>query len=195
MKWALLSVWDKTGIVQLATTLKDHQIGILSSGGTARLLQEMGIPVVEVSTYTGFPEMMEGRVKTLHPRIHGGLLGRRGIDDEIMSAQGIHPIDLLVVNLYPFEQMQKQALTFDEMIEFIDVGGPAMIRAAAKNHRDVAVIIDPEDYTFAESAVTRGGFTAEERLYLAKKAFARTSATMQPSATSFTDRDVISLKY
>jgi phosphoribosylaminoimidazolecarboxamide formyltransferase/IMP cyclohydrolase len=176
MKWALLSVWDKTGIVDLAGTLRDHQVGIISSGGTARMLQENGIPVVEVSAYTGFPEMMEGRVKTLHPRIHGGLLGRRGRDDPIMEEHGIHPIDLLVVNLYPFEQMREQPLTFEEMIEFIDVGGPAMIRAGAKNHKDVAVIVDPADYPLAEDAVARGGFTAEERLFLAKKAFARTAA-------------------
>ncbi len=140
------------------------------------MLQEHRIPVTEVSAYTGFPEMMEGRVKTLHPRIHGGLLGRRGVDDAVMEAQGIRPIDLLVVNLYPFEQMQRQPLTLEEMIEFIDVGGPAMIRAAAKNHRDVAVIVDPADYSFAEKAVRRGGFTPEERLDLAKKAFARTAA-------------------
>jgi phosphoribosylaminoimidazolecarboxamide formyltransferase/IMP cyclohydrolase len=176
MKWALLSVWDKTGIVDLAGILRDHQFGIISSGGTARMLQEYNIAVVEVSEYTGFPEMMEGRVKTLHPRIHGGLLGRRGIDEPIMEAQGIHPIDILVVNLYPFEQMQRQALTLEEMIEFIDVGGPAMIRAGAKNYRDVAVIVDPNDYPLVEKAVSRGGFTLEERLSLAKKAFARTAA-------------------
>jgi phosphoribosylaminoimidazolecarboxamide formyltransferase/IMP cyclohydrolase len=176
MKWALLSVWDKTGIVDLAESLRDHQYGIISSGGTARMLHENGITVVEVSAYTGYPEMMEGRVKTLHPRIHGGLLGRRGIDDQIMTTHGIHPIDLLVVNLYPFEQMRDQPLTLEEMIEFIDVGGPAMIRAAAKNHQNVAVIVDPSDYLFAEQAIGRGGFTAEERLTLAKKAFARTAS-------------------
>jgi phosphoribosylaminoimidazolecarboxamide formyltransferase/IMP cyclohydrolase len=176
MKWALLSVWDKTGIVDLAGVLQKHHIGIISSGGTARLLQEKGIRVVEVSSYTGFPEMMDGRVKTLHPRIHGGLLGRRGVDDQIMESQGIYPIDLLVVNLYPFEQMQDQPLTFEEMIEFIDVGGPAMIRAAAKNHHDVAVIVDTADYPAAQEAIIRGSFTDEERLNLAKKAFARTAA-------------------
>jgi phosphoribosylaminoimidazolecarboxamide formyltransferase/IMP cyclohydrolase len=176
MKWALLSVWDKTGIVNLAGILQDHQVGIISSGGTARMLHEHGILVVEVSAYTGFPEMMDGRVKTLHPRIHGGLLGRRGIDDQVMAAHGIYPIDLLVANLYPFEQMRLQPLTFEEMIEFIDVGGPAMIRAAAKNHRDVAVIVDPVDYPLVIESIGRGGFTAEDRLSLAKKAFARTAA-------------------
>jgi phosphoribosylaminoimidazolecarboxamide formyltransferase/IMP cyclohydrolase len=176
MKWALLSVWDKTGIVDLANTLQQHHIGIISSGGTARMLQEKGISVTEVSDYTGFPEMMDGRVKTLHPRIHGGLLGRRGIDDSTMASQGIYAIDLLVVNLYPFEQMQEQPLTLDEMIEFIDVGGPAMIRAAAKNHRDVAVIVDPADYQLTKDVLDRGGFSADERLSLARKAFARTAA-------------------
>lgn len=176
MKWALLSVWDKTGIVDLAKTLQDYRIGIISSGGTSRLLQEERIPLVEVSTYTGFPEMMDGRVKTLHPRIHGGLLGRRGIDDQIMVDQGIYPIDLLVVNLYPFEQMQEQFLSFEEMIEFIDIGGPAMIRAAAKNYRDVAVIVDPADYPLVKEGIVRGEFTAEEHLNYAKKAFARTAA-------------------
>jgi phosphoribosylaminoimidazolecarboxamide formyltransferase/IMP cyclohydrolase len=176
MKWALLSVWDKTGIVDLAYVLQERHIGIISSGGTARMLQENGIEVTEVSGYTGFPEMMDGRVKTLHPMIHGGLLGRRGIDDQIMKDHGIHPIDLLVVNLYPFEQMQEQPLTFEEMIEFIDIGGPAMIRAAAKNHQDVAVIVNPADYLSVKEAVIRGGFTAEERLNFARKAFARTAA-------------------
>jgi phosphoribosylaminoimidazolecarboxamide formyltransferase/IMP cyclohydrolase len=200
MKWALLSVWDKTGIVDLAGTLQDHQIGILSSGGTARMLHEKGIQVIEVSSYTDFPEMMEGRVKTLHPRIHGGLLGRRGIDDPVMAAHGIHPIDLLVVNLYPFEQMQEQSLTFEEMMEFIDVGGPAMIRAAAKNHHDVAVIVDPADYSLAREAIARGGFTAEERLFLARKAFARTAAYDAAISNYFYRRDhefpeVLSLQF
>ncbi|MDD1673244.1 MAG: bifunctional phosphoribosylaminoimidazolecarboxamide formyltransferase/IMP cyclohydrolase [Methanomicrobiales archaeon] len=176
MKWALLSVWDKIGIIDLARTLEKNQISIMSSGGTARILRMEGIPVLEVAEYTQSPEMMDGRLKTLHPRIHGGLLGRRGIDDQIMASNGIYPIDLLIVNLYPFEQMQEQPLTFDEMIEFIDIGGPAMIRAAAKNHRNIAVIVDPADYRQVKEAVTRGRFTSEERLYFAKKAFARTAA-------------------
>ena len=120
--------------------------------------------------------MMDGRVKTLHPRVHGGLLGRRGIDDAVMQAQGIHPIDLLVVNLYPFEEMSGSDLPLDQLIEYIDVGGPAMIRAAAKNYRDVAVVVDPGDYPLVEKAVLSGAFTDTERIMLARKAFSRTAA-------------------
>ena len=119
----------------------------LSTGGTARLLKESGIPVVEVGDYTGFPEMMDGRVKTLHPRIHGGILGRRGTDDEVMEEHGIGRIDLVVVNLYPFQQaVANPECTLGHAIENIDIGGPTMIRAAAKNHREVAVVVDPRDY-------------------------------------------------
>jgi phosphoribosylaminoimidazolecarboxamide formyltransferase/IMP cyclohydrolase len=176
MKRALLSVWDKTGIVDLARILVDHDIGILSSGGTGKTLSDAGIGFTEVSEYTGFPEMMDGRVKTLHPKIHGGLLGRRGIDDEIMEKQGIEGIDLLVVNLYPFEEMAARDLPLRELVEYIDIGGPAMIRAAAKNFSDVAVVVDPADYPMVADAVGRGSFSHEERLNLAKKAFARTAA-------------------
>ena len=176
MRWALLSVWEKTGILDLARTLQQHGVQILSSGGTAKMLRQYGIPVLDIAEYTGVPEMMDGRVKTLHPRIHGGLLGRRGIDDSVMQEQGIQPIDLLVVNLYPFEQMLEQGLSLSELIEFIDVGGPAMIRAAAKNYRDVAVVVDPADYCQVTDALQRGGFTPEERLHLARKAFARTAS-------------------
>lgn len=176
MKRALISVWEKKGIRELAAALRRQGVEILSSGGTARVLREAGVEVTEVSEYTGFPEMMDGRVKTLHPKIHGGLLGRSGIDDGVMEAHGIGRIDLLVVNLYPFEAMLGQGLTHEELIEFIDIGGPAMIRAAAKNHRDVAVLVDPSDYAMAMEAIERGGFTPEERLFLAKKAFARTAA-------------------
>ena len=114
---------------------------------------------------------MDGRVKTLHPRVHGGLLGRRGIDDAVMQAQGILPIDLLVVNLYPFEEMSGKQLPLDKLIEYIDVGGPAMIRAAAKNYRDVAVVVDPVDYPLVEKAVSYGSFTGTDRIMLAKKDF------------------------
>jgi phosphoribosylaminoimidazolecarboxamide formyltransferase/IMP cyclohydrolase len=176
MKWALLSVWDKTGIIDLATELVDHNIGILSSGGTGKALKGAGIPYTEVSAYTGSPEMMDGRVKTLHPRIHGGLLGRRGIDDAEMEQYGIQGIDLVIVNLYPFEHMSAQDLPLPELVEYIDIGGPAMIRAAAKNYRDVAVVIDPGDYGFVYEALNRGGFLEEERLRLARKVFARTAA-------------------
>ncbi|HJJ69382.1 MAG TPA: bifunctional phosphoribosylaminoimidazolecarboxamide formyltransferase/IMP cyclohydrolase, partial [Methanocorpusculum sp.] len=146
MTLALLSVWDKTGIVDLAKALAAQNIGILSSGGTAKLLREAGIPAKDVSEYTGFPEMMDGRVKTLHPKVHGGLLGRRGVDNEVMAEHGIEAIDILCVNLYPFEEMSKKNLPLEELIEYIDIGGPAMIRAASKNYKDVTVIVDPADY-------------------------------------------------
>jgi phosphoribosylaminoimidazolecarboxamide formyltransferase/IMP cyclohydrolase len=176
MKWALLSVWDKRGILDLARSLADHKVSLLSSGGTGSLLQEAGIEFTEVSAYTGSPEMMDGRVKTLHPKVHGGLLGRRGVDDPAMSAQGIHPIDLLIANLYPFEQMSATVPNLGQLIDYIDIGGPAMIRAAAKNYQDVAVITDPGDYSLVVAALGRGGFSREERFSLARKAFARTAA-------------------
>jgi len=176
MQWALLSVWDKTGLPGLARDLRAHAVRILASGGTGKALGAEGIPYVEISEYTGSPEMMDGRVKTLHPRIHAGLLGRRGIDDGILASLGIHPIDLLVANLYPFERMSAQGLPVGELMEFIDIGGPAMIRAAAKNYRSVAVLVDPGDYPLVGDALERGDFTEEERLSLAKKAFARTAA-------------------
>ncbi len=176
MKWALLSVWDKTGIIDLAKTLAGQKYNIMSSGGTGKALAEAGIKFTEVSSYTGFPEMMDGRVKTLHPKVHGGLLGRRQIDDAVMARHGINHIDLLVVNLYPFEKMSAQDMKLDELIEYIDVGGPAMIRAAAKNYRDVAVVVDPQDYPMITRLVTGTGIPPEERLILAKKAFARTAA-------------------
>ena len=146
MKWALLSVWDKSGIVELAQATGQKQVQYPEFGGTGKALAEAGVPFTEVSSYTGFPEMMDGRVKTLHPKVHGGLLGRRQIDDAVMAKYGINRIDLLVVNLYPFEKMSGQSMALDKLIEYIDVGGPAMIRAAAKNFRDVAVVVDPADY-------------------------------------------------
>ncbi|WP_292730010.1 bifunctional phosphoribosylaminoimidazolecarboxamide formyltransferase/IMP cyclohydrolase [Methanoculleus sp.] len=176
MKWALLSVWDKAGIVDLAKVLVEHDYQLLSSGGTGTALKQAGIPFTDVSTHTGFPEMMHGRVKTLHPKVHGGILGRRGIDDAVMQEHGIEPIDLVVVNLYPFEEMSATGLSLEEMIEYIDIGGPAMVRAAAKNHKYVAVVVESADYQTAAKAVRRGGFSSEERLNLAAKAFARTAA-------------------
>ncbi|MFZ0550799.1 MAG: hypothetical protein WAM21_08325, partial [Steroidobacteraceae bacterium] len=144
---ALLSVSDKTGVVELARALAAREIEILSTGGTASLLAGSGLGVREVSAYTGFPEIMAGRVKTLHPKIHGGLLGRRGVDDQVMALHGIQPIDLLVVNLYPFaETVSRPNCRHAEAIENIDIGGPAMLRAAAKNHESVAVAVDPADY-------------------------------------------------
>src|SRR5271157_5714447 len=146
MKWALLSVWDKKGIIELAQVLAELKYNIMSSGGTGKTLAGAGVKFTEVSSYTGFPEMMDGRVKTLHPKVHGGLLGRRQIDDAIMAKHGISRIDLLVVNLYPFEKMSAASMPLEKLIEYIDVGGPAMIRAGAKNFKDVAVIVDPADY-------------------------------------------------
>jgi phosphoribosylaminoimidazolecarboxamide formyltransferase/IMP cyclohydrolase len=176
MKWALLSVWDKTGIVDLARELIAQNFSIMSSGGTGAALAKAGVPFTEVSGYTGFPEMMDGRVKTLHPKVHGGLLGRRQIDDEVMARHGINRIDLLVVNLYPFEAMSQKKMGLEELIEFIDVGGPAMIRAAAKNYKDVTVVVDPADYPVIVRSLKSGGIGADDRLVLAKKAFARTAA-------------------
>jgi phosphoribosylaminoimidazolecarboxamide formyltransferase/IMP cyclohydrolase len=176
MKWALLSVWDKMGIIELAQELMRHKYSIMSSGGTGKALADAGVKFTEVSSYTGFPEMMDGRVKTLHPKVHGGLLGRRQIDDAVMAKHGINRIDLLVVNLYPFEKMSGQQLSLEALIEFIDVGGPAMIRAGAKNYKQVAVVVDPADYPAVISAIQSGEISPDQRLTLAKKAFARTAA-------------------
>ncbi|RMH36559.1 MAG: bifunctional phosphoribosylaminoimidazolecarboxamide formyltransferase/IMP cyclohydrolase PurH [Gammaproteobacteria bacterium] len=174
---ALISVSDKTGVASFAQRLHQQGIEILSTGGTAKLLQDNGIPVTDVSAYTGFPEMMDGRLKTLHPKIHGGLLGRRGQDDDVMQAHGIQPIDLLVVNLYPFEQtVSRPDCDLATAIENIDIGGPTMLRAAAKNHQDVAVVVDHADYDFvAEKIEQNGGLTDSERFKLAVKTFAHTA--------------------
>lgn len=173
---ALLSVSDKSGIVDLARALEKTGWTLLSTGGTATALGAAGIAVVEVSTHTGFPEIMDGRVKTLHPKIHGGLLGRRGVDDAVMAEHGIDAIDLLVVNLYPFAETTARAdCTLDEAIEQIDVGGPAMLRAAAKNHSGVCVLCDPEDYPAAIRDLPDLP-DAERRRALAVKAFAHTAA-------------------
>ncbi len=148
----------------------------MSSGGTGKTLAEAGIAYTEVSSYTGFPEMMDGRVKTLHPKVHGGLLGRRQIDDLVMAKQGINRIDVLVVNLYPFEKMAGRCMNLESLVEFIDIGGPAMIRAAAKNFKDVTVIVDPADYPVLLMAIRNGEISSDQRLTFAKKAFARTAA-------------------
>jgi phosphoribosylaminoimidazolecarboxamide formyltransferase/IMP cyclohydrolase len=145
---ALVSVSDKTGVLEFCRGLNQLGIELLSTGGTAKLLAEHNVPVTEVSDYTGFPEMMDGRVKTLHPKVHGGILGRRGIDDTVMADSGIKPIDMVVVNLYPFEQtIANPDCDLETAIENIDIGGPTMIRAAAKNHDDVAIVVDPADYS------------------------------------------------
>src|SRR5207302_1328425 len=176
---ALLSVSDKTGLIEFARALAGHGIELISTGGTAKAIADAGLKVRDVSDLTGFPEMMDGRVKTLHPKVHGGLLAIR--DDAkhaaAMQDHGIAPIDLLVVNLYPFEATVAKGAAFDECIENIDIGGPAMIRAAAKNHNDVAVVVDADDYAriLAELAA-RGGTTLRLRKALAQKAYARTAA-------------------
>lgn len=178
VKRALISVSDKTGIVEFAKALGDFNVEILSTGGTAKLLADNGIKVTEVSDYTGFPEMMDGRVKTLHPKIHGGLLGRRGTDDAIMEQHKIPPIDLVVVNLYPFEAtIARDDCDLPLAIENIDIGGPTMLRAAAKNHASVAVVVDAGDYdrVIDEMKNSKGTLSDETRYQLAVKTFEHTA--------------------
>ena len=174
---ALLSVSDKHGLTDFARALAARGVELLSTGGTAQLLRNAGISVREVADYTGFPEIMAGRVKTLHPRIHGGLLARRGTDEPVMREHGIEPIDLLVVNLYPFAAtIARSDCTFAAAIDNIDVGGPAMLRAAAKNHADVTVIVDPADYASVLRELDSSGATSiDTRSRLAAKAFAHTA--------------------
>ncbi|MBN2887646.1 MAG: bifunctional phosphoribosylaminoimidazolecarboxamide formyltransferase/IMP cyclohydrolase, partial [Chromatiaceae bacterium] len=174
---ALISVSDKTGLLDFARLLAARDIEILSTGGTARLLTEAGIPVVEVSDYTGFPEMMAGRVKTLHPKVHGGILGRRGADERVMHENGIKPIDLVVVNLYPFEQtVARPDCDLATAIENIDIGGPTLLRAAAKNHAAVSVVVDAADYARVGAELsTQGGVSEATRFDLAAKAFEHTA--------------------
>ena len=174
---ALISVSDKSGIVELAKALSDNGVEILSTGGTAKLLADQFIPVIEVSKHTGFPEMMDGRVKTLHPKIHGGILGRRGQDDEVMREHGIGAIDLVVVNLYPFEAtISKPDCSLEDAIENIDIGGPTMVRAAAKNHASVAIVVDPADYENVINEMNdQDGISKESCFKLATKAFEHTA--------------------
>lgn len=175
---ALISVSDKSGIVEFCQELSQLGIEILSTGGTAKTLAEHNISVTDVSDYTGFPEMMDGRVKTLHPKVHGGILGRRGIDDAIMLKNGIKPIDMVVVNLYPFEEtIAKGDCDLETAIENIDIGGPTMIRAAAKNHVDVAIIVHPSYYasTLSELKNANNCLSAETRFKLALKSFEHTA--------------------
>ncbi|HCH5257248.1 TPA: bifunctional phosphoribosylaminoimidazolecarboxamide formyltransferase/IMP cyclohydrolase [Vibrio parahaemolyticus] len=176
---ALISVSDKTGIVEFAQALAERGVDILSTGGTARLLAEQGIAVTEVSDYTGFPEMMDGRVKTLHPKVHGGVLGRRGQDDDVMAKHGINPIDMVVVNLYPFaETVAKDGCTLADAVENIDIGGPTMVRSAAKNHKDVTIVVNVSDYdrVIAEMDANDKSLTLETRFDLAIAAFEHTAA-------------------
>jgi phosphoribosylaminoimidazolecarboxamide formyltransferase / IMP cyclohydrolase len=177
---ALLSVSDKSGLIEFARALAAHGIDLVSTGGTAKAIAAAGLKVSDVSDLTGFPEMMDGRVKTLHPKVHGGLLAIRDNAEhaQAMKAHGIAPIDLLVVNLYPFEATVDKGAGFEECIENIDIGGPAMIRAAAKNHDDVAVVVEPQDYqaVLDELAANQGATTLTLRRRLAAKAYARTAA-------------------
>jgi len=180
IKRALISVSDKRGLGDFAKGLSRFKVAILSTGGTAQALRESGLTVEDVSHYTGFPEMLDGRVKTLHPRIHGGLLGRRSIPAHVnkMKEHGIEPIDMVVVNLYPFEAtIAKAGCTLEDAIENIDIGGPAMIRSAAKNYPDVTVVIDPDDYQIVLDEMERSGgaVSAETNFRLAKKVFQNTS--------------------
>ena len=175
---ALISVSDKTNIIEFAKRLVEFDIEILSTGGTAKLLAENNVPVQEVSDYTGFPEMMSGRVKTLHPKVHGGILGRRGIDDEAMRANSINPIDMVVVNLYPFEKtVANPDCDLETAIENIDIGGPTMVRAAAKNHRDVTIIVNSADYddVLEEMTTNKGSVSDQTRFSLATSAFEHTA--------------------
>jgi phosphoribosylaminoimidazolecarboxamide formyltransferase/IMP cyclohydrolase len=177
---ALISVSDKKGVVDFAKKLSEMGVEILSTGGTAKALRDAGIAVVEVSDYTGFPEMLDGRLKTLHPKIHGGLLSRRSHakDMEDIEKHGIKPIDMVVVNLYPFEEtISKPDVTFEDAIENIDIGGPTMLRAASKNFQDVAVVVDPEDYPkiIEEMKASNKTVSKDTKLNLAKKVFAHTA--------------------
>jgi len=174
---ALVSVSDKSGLIPFVQGLAELGVEVLSTGGTCRQLREADLDVIEVSAKTGFPEIMNGRVKTLHPVIHGGLLGRRGIDEAVMDEHGIEPIDLLVVNLYPFEQtIARKDATIDDAIENIDIGGPAMIRAASKNHDGVAVCVSPDDYESVLEKLKGDGLALADRRRLAAKAYAHTAS-------------------
>ena len=207
IKRALVSVSDKSDVAVLCTALAANGIEILSTGGTYKTLVDAGIKVTEVSDYTGFPEMMDGRVKTLHPKVHGGILARRGIDEEAMNSQGIEPIDLVVVNLYPFAATIQRADCTDEIaIENIDIGGPTMVRAAAKNHNDVLVVVDPNDYIQVIDNLEDGIDYAMRREF-AVKAFRHTAqydATVSgylgaseplPSSLSLSFNQVETLRY
>jgi len=180
IKRAILSVSNKKGLLEFAKELSAMGVEILSTGGTAKALREGGIPVKDVSEHTGFPEMLDGRVKTLHPKIHGGLLSRRKNpkDMEEIEKHGIVPIDMVVVNLYPFEEtIAKPDVTFEDAIENIDIGGPTMLRSASKNFQDVAVIVDPADYApvIKEMKERNGELAYKRKLELAKKVFGHTS--------------------
>jgi len=188
VKRALISVSDKTGIVEFAKNLNDLGVELLSTGGTFKLLQSENIPVTEVSDYTGFPEMMDGRVKTLHPKVHGGILGRRGQDDEVMQAHDIAAIDMVVVNLYPFaETIAKPDCSMDDAVENIDIGGPTMVRAAAKNHAFVNIVVNANDYSpiIEEMRENDGCTLFDTRFDLAIKAYEHTASYDSAIANHF----------
>ena len=178
---AIISVTDKSGIVELAKSLADFGVKILSTGGTAKTIRDGGVSVMDISEYTGFPEMLDGRVKTLHPKVHGGLLGIRDNPEHVqmMESHAIRNIDMIVVNLYQFEKtVAAEGVTLEDAIENIDIGGPAMLRSSAKNFRYVTVIVDPQDYgpVLEEMKANQGATTLETRFRLAKKVFQLTSA-------------------
>jgi len=180
IKKAIISVSNKAGILELAQELRTFGVEILSTGGTAKSLRDSGLTVKDISEYTGFPEMLDGRVKTLHPKVHGGLLGRRSNPEHVskMKEYNIDPIDMIVVNLYPFEEtVAKKDCSLEDAIENIDIGGPTMLRSAAKNYEDVTVIVDPADYqkVIAEMKGNNGAVSKATNFYLAKKVFQRTS--------------------
>ncbi len=181
IKKAIISVTDKSGIVEFAQALDGLEVDILSTGGTAKVLREGGVPVTDISAYTGFPEMMDGRVKTLHPKVHGGLLGLRDNPEhvKVMAEHGIEGIDLVVVNLYQFEKtVAEKGVTLEDAIENIDIGGPSMLRSAAKNFKDVTVVVDPDDYgdVLKEMEASGGETRLSTRFRLAKKVFRLTHA-------------------
>ena len=192
IKRALLSVSDKSGLAELGRFLESNEVEILSTGGTAKALSDAGVKVKEIADYTGFPEMMDGRIKTLHPKVHGGLLARRDVADhrEAMADHSIGAIDLLVVNLYPFEETVAAGAGFDTCIENIDIGGPAMIRSASKNHGAVTVVVDPADYgKIVDDMKANGGTTSPAlRRELAAKAFARTASYDSAIANWFAEQ-------
>lgn len=180
IKRVLISVYDKTGVAEFAKQLSEFGVEFLSTGGTAKMLRDQGLKVIDVSEYTGFPEMMNGRVKTLHPKVHGALLGRRNNEDHMkqMEQNNIIPIDMVVVNLYPFKDtVEREGCTFDDAIENIDIGGPTMLRSSAKNFESVSVVIEPSDYNdiIAEMKENDGNVSKDTNFKLAVKVFETTS--------------------